>query len=45
MVVKVKFFCTIIGTMRAGEGFVPRMNTNVLSEIALSCCLVGTKGT
>lgn len=42
MVVKVKLFCTVIGTMRASEGLVPCVNANVFGEVALSGCLVGT---
>ena len=42
MIIKIKLFCTIIGTVRTGEGLVPCMDTCVLSEIALGCCLIGT---
>lgn len=42
VIIKVKFFCTIIGAVRAGEGLVPRVNTCVFSEIALGCCLIRT---
>ena len=42
VIIKVKLFSTIIGTVRTSERFVARVDPHVFSEIAFGCCLIGT---